>query len=44
MAAGYAELGFLCSEAVLMAIADLGTLGFRHLPWDIYPIGEKWKK
>ncbi|MBL7167139.1 M81 family metallopeptidase [Candidatus Bathyarchaeota archaeon] len=24
--------------------ADLSTLEFKHLPWDIYPIGEKWKK
>ncbi len=23
--------------------ADLSTLEFRHLPRDIYPIGEKWK-
>jgi len=24
--------------------ADLSTLEFKHMPWDIYPIGEKWKK
>jgi microcystin degradation protein MlrC len=24
--------------------ADLSTLEFEHLPWDIYPIGKKWSK
>ena len=24
--------------------ADLSTLKFEHLPWDLYPIGEKWRK
>ncbi|UCH37854.1 MAG: M81 family metallopeptidase [Candidatus Bathyarchaeota archaeon] len=24
--------------------ADLSTLHYENLPWDIYPIGEKWKK
>ena len=24
--------------------ADLSTLEYENLPWDIYPIGEKWKK
>jgi microcystin degradation protein MlrC len=23
--------------------ADLSTLEYRHLPWDIYPIGEKYR-
>jgi microcystin degradation protein MlrC len=24
--------------------ADLSTLHYENIPWDIYPIGEKWKK
>jgi microcystin degradation protein MlrC len=24
--------------------ADLSTLKFEYLPWDIYPLGEKWRK
>ncbi|MFB0543649.1 MAG: MlrC C-terminal domain-containing protein, partial [Candidatus Bathyarchaeia archaeon] len=24
--------------------ADLSTLHYENIPWDIYPIGEKWRK